>query len=109
MIPEVHLREHIHFAVAIRDRGLFIRFHYSYLIRVRHLLLIGIKSHYASLPHAPKSPGKLQGMYTYISLLSIQRLFPTINIREKKKFNFDTAGISLFQALKLVEEREGGR
>lgn len=84
MIPEVHLREHIHFAVAIRDRGLFIRFHYSYLIRVRHLLLIGIKSHYASLPHAPKSPGKLQGMYTYISLLSIQRLFPTINIREKK-------------------------
>lgn len=38
MIPEVHLREHIHLAVAIRDRGLFIRFHYSYLIRVRHPL-----------------------------------------------------------------------
>ncbi|KAG7241711.1 hypothetical protein INR49_025176 [Caranx melampygus] len=38
MIPEVHLREHIHFAVAIRDRGLFIRFHYSYLIRVLRLV-----------------------------------------------------------------------
>lgn len=38
MIPEVHLREHIHFAVAIGNWGLFVRFHYSYLIRVRHLL-----------------------------------------------------------------------
>lgn len=64
MIPEVHLREHIHFAVAIRDRGLFIRFHYSYLIRVRHPLL--------RRQVTPGSPAahfqmleKLRGMLTY--------------------------------------------
>lgn len=64
MIPEVHLREHIHFAVAIRDWGLFIRFHYSYLIRVRHLLF----KHQVT-PGFPAAHiqmlGKLRGMLTY--------------------------------------------
>lgn len=70
MIPEVHLREHIHFAVAIRDRGLFIRFHYSYLIRVRHPL----HGHQVT-PAFPAAHiqilGKLRGVLTYISLFMI--------------------------------------
>lgn len=64
MIPEVHLREHIHFAVAIRDRGLFTRFHYSYLIRVRHPLLRRQVTPGSPAAHF-QTLGKLRGMLTY--------------------------------------------
>lgn len=83
MIPEVHLREHIHFAVAIRDRGLFIRFHYSYLIRVRHLLF----KHQVT-PGFPAAHihmlGKLRGMLTYLPLFMIFSAGPIEDEHEKK-------------------------